>query len=57
MLNSNTWNLFNCVQTNEWYSIELLVLVTNTWIYLIVYRQIINNKLNYMRLIDIFETI
>ena len=46
MLKGNTWNhltvcwqminIFNCVQTNNWYQIELLILSDNTWNHLTV---------------------
>ena len=37
MLNSNTENHLNCLQTNDLYEVELLVLDNNTWNYLTIY--------------------
>ena len=38
---------FNCMQTNKWHNIELILLYRNTWNHLTVYKQMSNFESNY----------
>ena len=50
--NRSVWS-FNCVQTNNWCLIELLVIHSNTWNYLTLLINVYKSYLIYMNKLDL----